>query len=260
MTIKSLLFVPAKQKMLNKIADFNAGGYIIDLEDSIEEDGKREALLRTINVLPLLENKKIWIRINPEYADAEIKELMKFKVGFMLPKITSPQQYSKYSKVLEEHNVIALIETPKAIVNIAEIAKCHYIDALALGAEDYTASMNMLNNEQNLLMARLTILNYAKAFNKLAYDTPSFKVKDTQIFESEVKVSSEMGFDGKLCINPKHTYYIDKCFGQFDYEYMKKIIEQYEASSSAVVEIEGVVYEKMHINRYKKILKENGEI
>ena len=33
--IKSLLFVPARDKMLDKIKTMNADAYIIDLEDSI---------------------------------------------------------------------------------------------------------------------------------------------------------------------------------------------------------------------------------
>lgn len=39
--IKSLLFVPAVKKMIDKIEGFNADAYIIDLEDSVEESKKK---------------------------------------------------------------------------------------------------------------------------------------------------------------------------------------------------------------------------
>ena len=42
--MRSLLFIPAKEKMLNKIAELSADAYIIDLEDSIPEEDKEKAL------------------------------------------------------------------------------------------------------------------------------------------------------------------------------------------------------------------------
>lgn len=44
MAIHSLLFVPAKEKMLKKIELLGADAYIVDLEDSIEVDNKAHAL------------------------------------------------------------------------------------------------------------------------------------------------------------------------------------------------------------------------
>ena len=52
----SLLFVPAKDRMLAKIESFDADAYIIDLEDSIEDYDKEEALERLVN----------WLRGNAE--------------------------------------------------------------------------------------------------------------------------------------------------------------------------------------------------
>ena len=45
----SLLFVPAKDRMLAKIESFDADAYIIDLEDSIEDYDKEEAVERLVN-------------------------------------------------------------------------------------------------------------------------------------------------------------------------------------------------------------------
>ena len=41
-------------------------------------------------------------------------------------------------------------------------------------------------------------------------------------------------------------------------DYMKSIISRYEADENAVVVIDDKVYEKMHINRLKKIISENS--
>lgn len=257
MKLRSLLFVPAKEKMMSKIVSLSADGYIIDLEDSIEAGQKDVALQCVVNHLAELEPSKIWVRINADRAEQELTVLKNYPIGFMLSKVTSANQYQRYEAILSEHSVIALIETPMAIVNIYDIASCSYIDALAFGAEDYTASMNMENVERNLSYARLAILNYARAFNKATFDTPSFKIGDLKAFEQEVQLAASMGFEGKLCINPKHINYINECFGRCDLEYIRSVVARYEADENAVVVIDGVIYEKMHIARYKKILREN---
>lgn len=68
--IKSLLFVPAKDKMLAKIPSMNANAYIIDLEDSIPEEEKEEALMRVVNYLDGQSSvSNIIVRINSNYAE-----------------------------------------------------------------------------------------------------------------------------------------------------------------------------------------------
>ena len=39
---------------------------------------------------------------------------------------------------------------------------------------------------------------------------------------------------------------------------MKSVISRYEADGNAVVVIDGKVFERMHINRFKRIVKENS--
>ncbi len=258
MKYRSLLFVPAKEKMLGKISGFSADGYIIDLEDSVAEEDKDNALVRVQDYLAEKKSDNIWVRINRNRQNEELKNLKKFDVGFMLPKFEDCSQYEDSADILSQHKVIALIETPISMVNIGQIARCDYVDALALGAEDYSAGMNMVNNSQNLLYVRSLLLNYAKAYNKAVYDTPSFQINDFELFKEEVNTACDMGFDGKLAINPKHISYINESFGKCDFDFMRSVISQYEDSGEAVVVIDGVVYEKMHINRMKKIIKENG--
>lgn len=258
MNYKSLMFVPATQKMLSKISDFNSHAYIIDLEDSIAEDDKENALHRVINFLNSYKiNNNILVRINYENIETELKMLAHYKIGFVLPKVTNVDFFERYKTVLFSHHVIALIENPLAIVNIEKIASHPIVDSLAFGAEDYTASMNMENVESNLIYPRSVICTYAKAFNKQAFDTPSFKINDYDLFKCEVDNAVKMGFDGKMLIHPKHIEYINKAFNNIDLELMKKIVDLYESRAEPVLKYENNVYEKMHIKRMKKILKEN---
>lgn len=257
--IKSLLFVPAKEKMMNKISSLSSDGYIIDLEDSINEGEKAEALELLCSLLSEhSEWSDIFIRLNKTHFEEEAIALNGFNVGFMLPKFESPEEYARIDRVWSKHKLIALVETPMGVINIQQIAQCSWVDAIAFGAEDYTASVNMLNDDIMLLPIKSTLIAHAKAYNKKVYDTPSFKLNNEAEFEQEVKNAMNLGFDGKLAISPKHIQFINETFNSNDLNYIKSVIERYQADGNAVVVIDGKVYEKMHINRLKKIIKENS--
>ena len=258
--IKSLLFVPAKDKMLAKIPTMNADAFIIDLEDSIPEEEKQEALNRVVSFIEgFADASNIIVRINSNHSEHELSKLSKFgNVSFMLPKYEKENPYDALSEKLEGHYTIALIESPAAIIQLSDICKVGYLSALAFGAEDYTAKVNMENNIDFLFFQKSMLVTFAKAYNLQVFDTPSFKLSDETEFEREVKNAVSLGFDGKMAISPKHVQFINDTFNSNDLEYMKSLISRYEADENAVVVIDGKVYEKMHINRFKKIIKENS--
>lgn len=257
--LRSLLFVPAKEKMMSKIPALNADGFIIDLEDSINEEEKTDALKLLCSYLSEHpEWSNIYVRLNKTHFEEEAIALNGFNVGFMLPKFETPEEYSCIDGIWNQHKLIALVETPMGIINIQQIAQCPWVNAIAFGAEDYTANVNMLNDDALLLPIKSSLIVCAKAYGKQIFDTPSFKINDQDAFEREVSTSVSLGFDGKLLINPKHIEYVNKCFADADLDRLAYIIAEYEKNGDAVVVIDGKVYEKMHINRLKKIIKENS--
>ena len=257
---RSLIFVPAKEKMLSKIENMEADACIIDLEDAIEPVDKADALKRVVVFLEKTHAKQqLYIRLNSENYQNEAMTLSKYeKVGFMLPKFESTFFYTKCEELWKTHPVIALVETPMGIVNINEISSCHWVDAVAFGAEDYTCKTNMVNSVETLYYQKSRLITYCKAYGKSVYDTPSFQINQEDAFHAEVDAAVILGFDGKLLIHPKHIEYINIAFSASDLDSMKAIIKQYEDSGKAVLVIDGKVYENMHINRMKKIIKENG--
>lgn len=258
--IRSLLFVPAKEKTLAKIPYLDADAYIVDLEDSIPEDEKEDALNRVIVFLDSQSQaSNIIVRINSNRAERELSRLYKYsEIGFMLPKFEKKNPYDGLKEQLKGHFTIALIESPKAIVELSEICKDDYINALAFGAEDYTAKVNMENSIDYLFFQKSMLVTYAKAYNLRVFDTPSFKLNDEAEFKREVIHAKGMGFDGKMSISPKHVLFINETFSFYDLDYLKSVISRYEMDGNAVVVIDGKVYEKMHINRFKRIIKENS--
>ncbi len=250
--IRSLLFVPAEEKRLVKIGQTNADAYIIDLEDSISVEDKEEALKRTEDFLSGNRIKNIFVRINRQQYRIELDRLKKFDVGYMLPKIESEDDYHQAADILNKRRVIALIETPRALLNANNIAAVPWITALAFGAEDFTVATSIRNGLDTLMVPKIMLSLAAKANGKEAYDTPCFFLQDDRSFENELQQAIDLGFDGKLAIHPKQIDGINHAFRHIDYQDAKHIIEAYEVSGKAVCEIDGMVYEKLHIDKLRK--------
>ena len=258
--IRSLLFVPAKENKLNKIPSLSSDGYIIDLEDSIIDSEKEEALKVLCSFLTAHQNiPNLFVRLNKDRFKKEAIVLDQFRVGFMLPKFEIVEDYSELKHIWNLHCTIALVETPMGIINIRDIVQCPWITSLAFGAEDYTASMNMQNQNDLLLPIKSSLVTYAKAYNKIIYDTPSFNINNQDAFEKDVSESVSLGFNGKLLIHPKQIEFVNKTFGEIDLDYLAYIISEYEKKNNAVSIIDGKIYEKMHIDRYRRIISENNE-
>ena len=254
----SLLFVPAKPKMMRKIKSLHADGYIIDLEDSIEPQNKKEALMDLLNELPevLLHAKNIIVRLNKDNYIEEMSKLNSYDVDFMLPKFENFLEYKDIVKLCNNHKFYALIETPLGMVNLKDTASNQYISGLAFGAEDFTACVGMKNDISYLMYQKSMLITYAKAYGKTVYDTPSFQLYDYEHFKIEVNNAVDLGFDGKMAINPKHISYINDSFSEVNLEKIREIVDIYEKKQSAVLTFNGKVYEKMHIDHMKKIIKE----
>ncbi len=257
----SLLFVPAKERMISKVGELEADAYILDLEDSIAKEDKDIALEYIVSFLKRNSVcSNIIVRINPERVEKELSILDEFEhIGFMLPKFENPLVYKESIKYLKKHFVIALLESPKAIIKLDNICQTEWLKAIAFGAEDYTTIVNMENRIDNLQYHKNRIVTYAKAYEKQVFDTPSFRIDDIDEFHRDVDNAVALGFDGKLSISPKHIQYINYAFKNHDIDYLENIVKRYDADGNTVDIINGRIYEKMHIERYRKILKENKD-
>lgn len=248
-----LLFVPVRERFLNKIKG-NADNVIFDLEDSVPESEKKDALNKLVEFLQTAQYSNVYVRINRENAYHELSILSAYNVGFMLPKVDDVEEIIKYKDLLAGHGVIALIETPLGLINIKEICKCGLFEAIAFGAEDFTTATNMKNDNKLLVSIKLQLLMHARAYGLLVYDTPSFNIMNDVAFKEDVDYTVSLGFDGKLVVHPKHITYIQSVYNSKDKEYMQYIVSEYDKRGGGAILIDGHLYEKMHIDDMKKQL------
>ena len=255
------LFVPAVEKMIQKIEKSEADAIILDLEDSIPDAEKENALSLCEEFLSKRGNcKKIYVRLNEGRIQQEMRTLSKYDFcGYMIPKIENDKILQDCQEFLERKEVIGLVETAKGMVNIEEIVASDYVSAVAFGAEDYTCSINMENDFALLIPVRSRMIMYAKAYKKPVIDSPSFNYTDMEMLEREVEQIVSMGFDGKLAIHPKQVETIKQGFRTHDADVIREIIDKFDEQGGGVLLYKNKVYEKPHIKRFKKILENMDE-
>ena len=257
--MKSLMFVPSKPKMLEKILTSEADACIIDLEDSINEKDKQQALKDACSFLATSPDKSIFVRVDSNYLQEELYKLSDYAFrGYMIPKFETPNAYMQYAPYFKGKDIIALVETPMGIVNLKEICSSPDVTIIAFGAEDFSSSIGMKNCAESLTYARSAIVTYGKAYGKVVIDTPSFILDDMKSLEQEIQLAVDLGFDGKLSIHPKQIKTINEMFQYFDLDKIIEVIRRYEMEGEAVLRMNDKVYEKMHIAHFKRILKEHG--
>ena len=103
---RSLLFVPANQeRMLNKLGELPADGFIFDLEDTIPDPEKNNARQMTLETMPKVAGQRSWVRINGLatgffHEDVEALVGAKGLVGFIVPKMDSIEEVSAVDKLI----------------------------------------------------------------------------------------------------------------------------------------------------------------
>ncbi len=230
---RSLLYVPGNMPgMLQNIPVFEADGVMIDLEDAVPLQEKDAARVLTRNFLRAYQqrNKEMFVRINPldtPYGYEDLQEVLPaLPDGIRLPKAETPELVEKLDTLLTEQEerlhleighfkIIPSIESAQGVLNCVETARASArIVALAFGAEDYTASMEIdrTRTGEELFSARTQVVWAAKAAGVQAIDTIFSDVNDMDALRAETTLIKRLGFTGKSLVNPRQIEVIHEVF------------------------------------------------
>ena len=230
---RSMLYVPGNMPgMLQNIPVFEADGVMIDLEDAVPLMEKDSARLLTRNFLSAYKerNKEMFVRINAldtPYAADDLREILPaLPDGIRLPKADNPEIVERLDTLLTEgeerlgltighFKIIPSIESAQGVLNCVETARASKrLVALAFGAEDYTASMeiNRTKTGEELFSARTQVVWAAKAAGVQAIDSIFSDVNDMEALRAETLLIKRLGFTGKSLVNPRQIEVIHEVF------------------------------------------------
>ena len=258
---RSFIFTPGlNPEMFPKALASGADMVCIELEDGIAIKDKDEARKNTINALKTLEVKndvELVVRVNcqrtkPGLLDFEAFISSKLRVkALMLPKVKTPDEITFIDDLLTDCNLDTdlhvIMETNEALENIYDIAhSSKRIVALYFGGVDMAAELRVPNSYENLVYARSKLVHAGASVGVDVIDVPYLDLEDMNGMKKEAELVRNLGFTGKGSIHPKQINILNKVFTPSNDEITKakKIIDQFNASDTGLVVIDGKLIEK----------------
>lgn len=260
--MRSLMFVPAHNETLIESAlRRDADVLLLDIEDSVQPTENKQ--IARDNIIKYLkagkfDNRVIFPRVNDRESGHLLQDIYQLALegvdGFLYPKAKKGEDIYFFGKLLETieyekklprhtFKIIALIETPGAVMNIQDICTAcpERLVGVAFGCEDFMTELGGQHDSegQSIFTARAMIAMGAKANNVVPIDTVHIKVHDLEDLEKNLILSRKLGFEGMLVLNPKELPLVHQYYSPSE-EQINWAKEMLELSEEAVKQGKGV--------------------
>ena len=278
---RSMLFVPGSNAaMISNTFIYKPDSIMFDLEDAVALKEKDSARILVAHALqhPLYQEIETVVRVNPldsEFGLADLNAVVRAGVDVVrMPKTETAQDVVDMDLAITEiekacgrevgsTKMLAAIESPLGITQANQIATASKrLIGIALGAEDYVRNLKTERSPEGieLLFARCSILQAARAAGIQAFDTVYSNVNNEEGFLAEAALIKQLGFDGKSLINPRQIELLHNLFAptQKDVDQARRIIdaaEEAERNGLGVVSLNGKMIDAPIIDRAKLVLE-----
>jgi citrate lyase subunit beta/citryl-CoA lyase len=224
------LFIPLSQpRFLQKAHERGADAIVLDLEDGVSPERKREARDQLAAAAAMLREKGVpaLVRVNAD--PALLADDLRACVAAGIETIVVPKQESAHTAaaaaaLLGEAEraagtdcatgMVFLVESPQGVIHAAEIAASPRCAGLLFGPEDYCAALGVPSAAAALRWPAQQIAVAARAHGLAALGLPGSGVTldDAPAFEALAREARSMGFTGSLCVHPQQVAPIRKGF------------------------------------------------
>lgn len=211
---------------------YNEDCIVYDLEDSVSAGEKDAARFLVYNAVKYQRpaDKYVIIRVNglySEYLNEDLEAAVRAQPDALrIPKVEYPEEVERIDKqitAIEEKAGLPVggielwcnIESYLGVLNAQQIATASpRVVALALGAEDYTASMTAQRTKPGweIFYARNMILMACRAAGISAQDAVFSDINDPDGLAADLEMTRTLGFDGKTCVHPRQIDKVNACF------------------------------------------------
>ncbi|MBC7768152.1 MAG: CoA ester lyase [Phycisphaerales bacterium] len=274
---RSCLYMPgANTKAMEKAKTLPADVLLLDLEDSVAPEakdtareqvaaavkaggyGKREVIVR-VNALA-----SPWGREDIAAAGAAGPD------GILAPKVESAEQVRALDAAMTsagfpgEATLWVMIETPRAILNIAEIAAAANGARLAcfvMGLNDLAKETRArAGADRAAFFAAMSLsVTAARAEGLSAIDGVYNDIADAAGFDAECRQGLEFGFDGKTLIHPSQVDVANAVFAPTPDEIARAraVIEAFtlpENAGKGVIKVDGRMTELLHLEEARRVV------
>jgi citrate lyase subunit beta/citryl-CoA lyase len=283
---RSLLFVPANEDdwVRNAPENYDADGYIFDLEDAVppgEKAAAREILRDAYGALSEYDTN-VTVRVNaPDTGllERDLQAVVRDRLdGIVLPKAKSAEQIEHVDAVLsaleadrgidDPIRLLVIPETAAGVHNAHELCTASdrvsaLIAATSRGADmhralnwDWTAA----GDEKRYLLSKLNVDGRAAGVREIAAGAWT-DVEDLDGLRAEARMAREIGFTGYVVIHPSHVEPVNEIFtpDAETVEYYQGVVEAMERAEAdegkAAVSYEGEMIDTAHVRTAEQVLE-----
>jgi citrate lyase subunit beta/citryl-CoA lyase len=276
---RSVLYVPASnERALAKIASLACDSVILDLEDAVAPAEKPAALERLAAWLKAQPKSgpEIVVRINPlsgEWGPDDLAMAGPLEPdAILLPKVDTARAILEAGDALDEADVPhsvklwAMIETPKALLNIGAIAElgrdpASRLACLVAGSNDLAkdTGIRTLPDRRYLVPLLIDIVVAARAGGLVALDGVVNDFHDAARLAAECAEAAAMGFDGKTLIHPDQIAAANAAFAP-DADALagaRAVVAAFalpENAGKGAIALDGRMVERLHLSEAEALL------
>jgi citrate lyase subunit beta/citryl-CoA lyase len=263
-------------RALDKARSLPADGLILDLEDAVAPDAKQ---LAREQVAAALEQggygqRELLLRINglsTEWGADDVQAVSALSTmpdAVLIPKIDTAGDVADAVAAFEQAGCTAsldiwiMAETPRCILNIAEIAGAHpRLTGIVMGTSDLSKDTRVRHTPDRLgFITALNLCVYAARANGLAIiDGVQLDLQDEALLEASCIQGRNLGFDGKSLIHPNQIAAANAAYAPAEDELnaAREIIDAFERAQGegkGVVVVNGRLVENLHVEEAQRQL------
>lgn len=271
---RSVLYIPgSKERALEKAKSLPVDAIIFDLEDAVaidEKENARALLAETLKTADYGPRARI-VRINgldTQWGKDDIAAFVGADIeAILIPKVDSAAHVQAVADLIPNVPLWAMMETPRGMLNAAEIAAHPRMAGFVMGTNDLAKELKCrfrADREPMLTSLQLCLLA-ARAEGIVAVDGVYNAFKDVDGLKVECDQGRDMGFDGKTLIHPAQVEVCNAAFAPTEEEIdlaRRQIaaFEEVEKSGQGVAVVDGKIVENLHIVTAKEILAKASAI
>ena len=273
--VRSVLYLPASNaRAIEKARTLDCDVAILDLEDAVAPEAKaaaRDAAVAAVRGGGF--GPRLGVRINALDTEWGLDDLAAMKAAgaslVVAPKIETPEAVHALSAGLARDCILwAMIETPRALMNLAEIAAADgALDGLMLGVNDLAKALGTgTSADREPFKPWLALLvAAARTHRLLAIDGVFNRIDDAEGLAAEASQGRLYGFDGKSLIHPSQIAAANAAFAPSDAEivHARAVVAAFsapEAEGLGAIRVEGAMVERLHLDQAQAVLKRADKV
>jgi len=270
--MRSLLYVPASsERFIAKAHERGADAVILDLEDAVASADKGAARAALAEAVPSVRRNgaRVFVRVNNHaglLAEDATAAVQAGADGVVLPKTESPNDLADLAMILERAEgtgrpvipVIALIETPGAVLDAQVIARGPRLMGMMSGGEDLALAMNAQPTPEVLRLPKLLVHYAAKAEGLLSFGLlrSIADYADHGGIQAAAAEARTFGFDGATCVHPAVVPLLNAGFSPSaeELDWARRVVESARTEQGAFV-IDGRMVDAPVVQRARRLLE-----